>query len=178
MTPGPEAPAIVDLLVHAWKPARAAHVSRLQAVRDHVDLLTHGWKPTQAAPVATLLDLAARGHLLLVAEPANRLICRLPSSAPSEPLALFEQRVLQQVVNRMSGDGTPAAALLPDPEDEDGRRWYATFTLVVVDEARRLGLVRDRFSTPVRWGLRASAALPGRCWAGGYSASTLTASSR
>ncbi len=160
LTPGHEAPAIVDLLVHGWKPARAAPVPKLQAARDHLDLLAHGRKPTRAAPVATLLDLAARGHLQLVAEPASRLICVLPTSAQSEPLALFEHQVLQQVARRLSGDSAPAAALLPDPEDEDGKRWYATFESAVIDEARHLGLVRDRFSTPVRWGLRTAGALP------------------
>ena len=103
LTPGLEAPAIVDLLVH-------------------------GWKPTRAAPVATLLDLAARGHLHLVAEPSGRLICRKPSIVPSEPLAMYEQPLLQQVGGRLLGDSTPAAALLPDPEDEV---WNATFRSVV-----------------------------------------------
>jgi hypothetical protein len=68
--------------------------------------------------------------------------------------------VREQVASRLSGDFTPAAAVLPDPEDEDGKRWYATFTSAVIDEARRLDLVRDRLSRPVRWGWRASAVLP------------------
>lgn len=157
---GPEAPAIVDLLVHGWKPTRAVPVARLLAVRDHLQLLAHGWTPTPAAPVATLLDLAARGHLHLVADPAGRLVCQVPSPVPSEPLAPFEVQWCQQVAGRLSGDSTPAAALTPDPQDEDGKRWHAAFKSAVIDEARRLGLVRDRFSTPVRWGLRVAAALP------------------
>jgi uncharacterized RDD family membrane protein YckC len=133
--PGPEAPAIVALLARRWKP-----------------------KPAAAA--ATLLDLATRGHLHLVAEPSGQWLCRPPSQAPSEPLAPFEQQLLQCVAGRLSGDRTPAAALLPDPGDDDGRRWYATFKSAVVDEARRLGLVRPRLPTHLCWGLAAAATVP------------------
>src|SRR5207302_7524959 len=154
LIPGPESPAIVDMLVHAWKPTRVAPVSMFLGVREHLDLLAHGWKPPRVAPVATLLDLAARGHLHLVAEPSGRLVCRIPSPASSELLAPFEQQLREQVAGRLVGDSTPAAALLPDPDDEDGERWYATFKSAVIGEARRLGLVHDRLSKPVRWGLR------------------------
>jgi hypothetical protein len=132
----------------------------LFAARDHFELLARGWKPTRAAPVATLLDLAARGHLQLVAEPGGQLVCRVPSLGPSDTLTAFENQVREQVTSRLYGDFSPAAALLPDPEDEDGKRWYASFTSAVIDEARRLDLVRDRLSRPVRWGLRAAVVLP------------------
>jgi hypothetical protein len=117
-TPGPEPPAIVDLL-------------------------TQGWTPTIAGPIATLLDLGARGYLRLLAEPSGRLFSQVPSPIPipSEPLTLFEQQLHQYAVGRSSGASAPAAALLPDPEDEDGKRWYATFNAGVIDEARRVGLV-------------------------------------
>jgi hypothetical protein len=123
LTPGPEVPAIVDLL-------------------------THGWTPTPTAPIATLLDLAARGHIHLVAESSGQLICRVPGPGPSEPLAPFERQLLWHAGSRLSGDRTPAAALLPDPDDEDGDYWYSRFKPDVIDEARRLGLVRAPF-----WGL-------------------------
>jgi hypothetical protein len=71
------------------------------------------------------------------------LISQVPSPIPipSEPLALFEQQLHQYAVGRLSGASAPAAALLPDPEDEAGKRWYATFNAGVIDEARRVGLV-------------------------------------
>ena len=51
-----------------------------------VDLLLHRWGPTSAAPVATLLDLAARGHLELVSATYGVLVGRAPSVARPEPL--------------------------------------------------------------------------------------------
>jgi Predicted membrane protein (DUF2207) len=135
LTPGPEAPAIVDLLIHRWK-------------------------PTPTASAATLLDLAARGHIRLVAESGDRLICRMQSALPSEPLAHFEMHLHQHIVSHMSIDNAPAAALLPDPEGLDGKRWHAEFELAVIEEARRLGLVRDRLSRLIRWALAAAAAVP------------------
>jgi hypothetical protein len=111
-------------------------------VPANVDLLTHGWTPTPTAPIATLLDLAARGHIHLVADSSGQLICQPASPVPSEPLAPFEQQLLRHAVSRLSGDSTPAAALLPDPDGEDGERWYAGFRSDVINEAMRIGLAR------------------------------------
>jgi hypothetical protein len=117
LIPGPELPAIVDLL-------------------------THGWTPTPTAPIATLLDLAARGQIHLVAESSGQLMCQLPSQPPSEPLAPFEQQLLWHAAGRLSGDSALAGALLPDSYDEDGERWYRRFKADVINEAMRIGLVR------------------------------------
>jgi Predicted membrane protein (DUF2207) len=160
LTPRPEPPAIIDLLVHSWERTRAVPVDRLAAIRDHIDLLAQGWRPTGVAAVATLLDLASRGHVLLIAGPDSTLMAEVPDQRPAEVLAPFEQQLQKQIDSRLSGGPAPAAALLPDPEDEDGQRWYATFESAVIDEARRLDLVRDRYSTTVRWGLRAAVVLP------------------
>jgi hypothetical protein len=120
LIPGPEVPAVVDLL-------------------------THGWTPTPTALIATLLDLAARGHIHLVAESSGQWICQLPSQPPSEPLAPFEQQLLWHATGRLSGAGAPAGALLPDSYDEDGERWYKRFKIDVIDVARRMGLVHTPF---------------------------------
>lgn len=117
-----------------------------------VDLLLHRWGPTSAAPVATLLDLAARGHLELVSATYGALVGRAPSVARLEPLAQFEKMLLRYVMGRLAGGSAPAPALLPAPlpawhqglRDEDATAWYATFRTKVFDEARRTGLVRDR----------------------------------
>lgn len=110
-----------------------------------VDLLLHRWGPTYAAPAATLLDLVARGHLELVSEPSGMLVGRAPSVVRPEPLTQFEEVLLRQVIGRLAGGSAPAPALLPYPRDQDAIAWYATFRAKVIDEARRMGLVRDHF---------------------------------
>lgn len=109
-----------------------------------LDLLLHRWGPTAAAPAATLLDLAARGHLELVAGASGELTARLPAAAPPAPPARFEAMLLRQAAGRLAGGSAPAQALLPYPRDEGGARWYAAFRAAVLEEARSLGLVRDR----------------------------------
>jgi hypothetical protein len=57
------------------------------------------------------------------------------------------------VVGRLAGDRTPAQALLPDYQDEDGNRWFASFDSAAMNEACRLGLVSDR-RRRVHWSLQ------------------------
>jgi hypothetical protein len=75
---------------------------------------------------------------------SGELTCRGASAIPASGLAPFEQHVLQHAVGRLATETVPAAALLPDTEGEDGPRWYSAFGEDVVDEARRLGLIRLR----------------------------------
>jgi hypothetical protein len=69
LNPGPELPAVAYLLVY---------------------MIGNGWKSTRAASLATLLDLAARGHIYIVAAANGALLCDLPRTLPSEPLVPFE----------------------------------------------------------------------------------------
>src|SRR2546430_17479412 len=102
-----------------------------------VDLLAHNCRATHAGAVATLVDLTVRGHLDLVAEPTGQLLCRQSNRTPSESLAPFERLLLLYVVSILAGHSAPAEALLPDTEDTEGKRWYATFESAATDEARR-----------------------------------------
>src|SRR6266700_5256405 len=70
------------------------------------------------------------------------MICNLPDTLPSDPLLPFEQLALQSVIRRLSIRNAPAAALLPDADND---KWHATFKSAVIDQARERGLVRDRF---------------------------------
>jgi hypothetical protein len=117
--------------------------------------LTHGrslrW---EAAVVATLLDLAARGHLQLVMEPAG-LLCHVPrSSPPAVGLAAFERMLLDHVWGRLAVDGAPIRALVPDYKDEDGHRVFESLDSAMLEEAHRRGLVRDRRRRPAITGGR------------------------
>jgi hypothetical protein len=97
LAPGPEASAISDLLVHGWKPRHA--VAGLGSAlghhlretfgdeQDNAKLRSESWERMRVAPVATLLDLAARGHLHVVAEPSGLLVRQIPGRVPPEPLS-------------------------------------------------------------------------------------------
>jgi hypothetical protein len=125
-----------------------------------VSLLLNGWRPAGQGAAATLLDLAARGHVRLVAGRDGELRCRVPGVEPPDALAPFEQLLRGRVGGRLAGGTAPASAVLPDHADEDGRRWYQAFDAAVIAEARRLGLARDRLPRAARWSLRAAAAVP------------------
>jgi Predicted membrane protein (DUF2207) len=123
-------------------------------------LLLNGWRPAHDGAAATLLDLAARGHVRLTDRPDGELRCRVPGVEPPDTLAPFEQLLRGRVGGRLAGGAAPAGAVLPDHADEDGRRWYQAFDAAVIAEARRLGVVRDRLPRAARWSLRAAAAVP------------------
>lgn len=115
---GPEPPAIANLLVNRCG-------------------LTH------SAIAATFLDLCARGALALDHISEDNFVVRLREpSRITEPLSDFEQRVLDLVKERATGGSCPVAAL----ELRGGDYWWKRFEEGVVEDARRLGLVRNRWS--------------------------------
>jgi hypothetical protein len=130
-----EAPAIVEVLLDG---ATATGFGRIVRAMWWLP------SPTYAAVQATLLDLGARDYLRLAVDESGGLTCRGVGPAAATGLAPFEHHVLQHAVGRLARGTVPAAALLPDTEGEDGRRWYSAFGDGVIDQARRLGLIRLR----------------------------------
>lgn len=124
---GPESPAVVNLLTSDWK-------------LDHVAL------------PATLLDLAARGHLAIDQVGEDTLVrVRTHGAAArsgSAPLTDYESMVLDHVTHLAShaDDGVvPAQALTTGP-DEHAKRWWKRFEKAVASDARSRGLSRSRWS--------------------------------
>jgi hypothetical protein len=73
---------------------------------------------------ATLLDLAARGWLVLDHRSGGQLACLLPDSAPAERLTPYEAMAVERVTVRVSGSGwVPAAALAADFRPARRRTW-------------------------------------------------------
>ena len=114
------------------------------------NLLVHDFRMTRDAVPATLLDLAARGHVELEEREPGSYVCRLcePGVSGSEPrspeeaLTPYERRVLELLRRRASGGIVPAGALTTGPSAESSR-WWKEFRSEVVADAQRRGLSRD-----------------------------------
>ena len=131
--PDPEPPAIANLLVN----------------RCNV---------TSAAAAATLIDLAARGHLELSEVGPEQFVVRL-RSAPDELLAEYEQQVVDLVRERATGGSAPLEAIELDESQASG--WREGFAKRVMAETKARGLLRGRWTRAdwIVFGLLAAVAL-------------------
>lgn len=119
--PGPESPALVNLL-------------------------TNGFTMTRAAVPATLLDLVARGYGTIQHLGPGSFVLRLDGSGDGRALARYEQQVLAHVRGLAAGSGeVPGAALTTGPPAA-AERWWRQFRRSVVAEARARRLSRPRWT--------------------------------
>lgn len=120
MDVGPEPPAIANLLVNRCR-------------------------VTTSALSATLVDLAARGHVAIDRIGEGDELVRLQRSGRDATNA-YETKTLDLVRTRARNDTVPASELsLGYGPTAD--RWWESFDRAVVDHARELGLVRRRFTS-------------------------------
>lgn len=153
-----------------------------------VNLVTSDWRMGHEAVPATLLDLAARGHLA-VERAGGGTIVRVRGRRPGagrpgaerpggeepnagrtwgEPgatpgLTGYERMVLDHVqglAGHTRDGAVPARALTTGP-DGASRRWWRRFRRQVHEDARARGLSRQRWSPIQRAGLYAGAGLVG-----------------
>jgi len=115
---GPESPALANLLVN----------------RCGV---------TTAAAAATLLDLAARRHVLLFEAGPGNTIVRVQAPV-DEPLTDYETQVLDLVREKATGGSAPLEAIDLDPSEAN--EWRKAFAKRVVADAARQGFVRQRWN--------------------------------
>jgi hypothetical protein len=119
---GPEAPAVVNLLVNRW---RLSHL----------------------AVQATLVDLAARGLLEIEMYVGQRFVVRLQDDRPGvdQPTGSFELQVLDLVKRRATGGSAPVEALdLGDAGEAES--WLKRFNKSVASDAKKAGLARNRWA--------------------------------
>jgi hypothetical protein len=110
-------------------------------------LLCDDFEVPAELPPATLLDLAARRVVRLEEVEPDKTICRLRRVAHDEPLAPYEQRVLDEVARKAVDGVVPTDALTTGPEDAS-RGWHRAYDKEVIADAQARGLSRDRW--PVR----------------------------
>lgn len=104
-----------------------------------VNFLTHGFRVTADAVPATLLDLAARGIVVLEHRGPDVFVCRL-GAVPSD-LTPYEQRVVSLLQGRLQDGIVPPEALTIGPEDKTAG-WRKAFDREVVADAQARGLSR------------------------------------
>jgi hypothetical protein len=121
-----------------------------------VNFLSNRWEVTTSAIAATLVDLAARGHIGIEAIGDGENLIRIRSRARDEPNE-YERQVLA-LVNDRASNGTVPAHELSLGYGDTAERWWKKFRGAVIDHARALGLTRRRFSA-AQAGLLAGALL-------------------
>ncbi|HEX2239627.1 MAG TPA: hypothetical protein VHJ82_00575 [Actinomycetota bacterium] len=112
------------------------------------NLLANGWLLNEDAMPATLLDLSARGFVVIEDRGDGVMQCRLPRRGPSTGrLEPYEQQVVQHL-EEVAADGVvPAGALTTGPK-EDSKKWWKSFRDEVGKDAKKRGVAREFW--PVR----------------------------
>jgi hypothetical protein len=105
------------------------------------NFLVHDFRVTQDAVPATLLDLAARRLVEIEEREPGSYVCRLEKRSDGD-LTSYEQRVMELLRSRASGDVVPAGALTTGPKEES-KRWWKGFEKDVVADAQQRGLCVD-----------------------------------
>lgn len=123
-----------------------------------VNLVVTRCRLTGAAYAATILDLAARGHLRSREGDQGILWFDVPPSPPDgSALAAFERLVLDAVSGRLAGPGAAPFEALADVCSADPRGQWDPFEESVRIQARHSGLTMSRVPAAMRWVLRAGA---------------------
>lgn len=124
--PGGESPALVNVVVNRARPSGAAYA-------------------------ATLLGLAAGGHLRLTASPAGRLACdRPPEPAWTSGLLTSERIVLAHALTSLAGVASAPFEVLAEACAADVRGCWDPFAKALREEAKGAGLARRRVSAVTR----------------------------
>lgn len=110
------------------------------------NLLTNQFAVTAESAPATLLDLAARGLVEIEEPEPGCFTCRVRSNRAGESLRPYERQVLDLVSARAVDGVVPAGALTLGTAGA-AERWTGKFDREVVQDARRLGLCRDYWSS-------------------------------
>ncbi len=105
------------------------------------NLLASNWRVTRDAVPATLLDLAARGHVGIEQVAPGEFQVRLLRTDPTG-LQPYEARVLELLVSRAVGGVIPAGALTTGQE-EVSKKWWKGFSREVVADAKARGVSED-----------------------------------
>jgi hypothetical protein len=128
-------------------PAPGPETSELGAEPPAIaNLLVNRCHVTSAAAAATLIDLAARGHLELFELGPDKFVVRLRNT--TDALNDYEQQVMSLVREKATGGSAPLEAIELDESSADA--WRDRFAKEVVADAKSRGLLRGRW-TRVDW---------------------------
>src|SRR5215831_18798869 len=97
-----------------------------------------------AAYPATILDLAAKGHLVITQRTPGQLWCDLPAAAPADTGLAESERLVLADARRLSGRGGAPFEAVAESCASDVRGKWDPFEQAVRAEGRQAGLTRSR----------------------------------
>src|SRR5216684_1508812 len=110
-----------------------------------VNVVATRCRPDGAAYSATILDVAARGHLVLTEPQPGHLACELPPAGPSDSGTFPSERiVLDNVLSRLADLDNVPFEVLAEACSADVRGCWDPFERAIRYEARHRGLTRPR----------------------------------
>ena len=115
-----------------------------------INLVVTRGRPSAAAYPATILDLAAKGNLVITQRMAGQLWCDVSAAAPAETgLAESERLVLADVTRLVDRGGAPFEAVAESCASDVRGKWDP-FEQAVRAEGRQAGLTRPRLPVVVQ----------------------------
>ena len=103
-----------------------------------------------AAYPATILDLAAKGHLLITQRMPGQLWCDLPAAAPADTGLAESERLVLADARRLAGRGGAPFEAVAESCASDVRGKWDPFERAVRAEGRQAGLIRPRLPVAVQ----------------------------
>jgi hypothetical protein len=105
-----------------------------------VDLLVHSGRLTGDALAATVVDLAARGHVHLEQVAPGEVLCRIPHSAPTDDVLREHERQTMELLRSRAVDGVVPTGALGQGVTDEADGWWDDFTVAVMRESEAAGL--------------------------------------
>jgi len=153
--------AVVTSLLPRWAGAAALWPGRAGERAALVNLTVTRCRLSGAAYPATILDLAAKGHLVITQRMPGQLWCELPVAAPADTGLAESERLLLAHARRLAGRGGAPFEAVAESCASDVRGKWDPFERAVRAEGRQAGLTRPRLPVPVQAPLYIGAAVVG-----------------
>jgi len=153
--------AVVTRLLPRWAGAAAPWPGRAGERTALVNLTVTRGRLSGAAYPATILDLAAKGHLVITQRMPGQLWCELPVAAPADTGLAESERLLLADARRLAGRGGAPFEAVAESCASDVRGKWDPFERAVRAEGRQAGLTRPRLPVPVQAPLYIGAAVVG-----------------
>lgn len=115
-----------------------------------VNLVVTRGRLNGAAYPATILDLAAKGHLMITQRMAGQLWCDVPAAAPADTGLAQSERLALADASQLAGQGGAPFEAVAESCASDVRGKWDPFEEAVRAEGRQAGLTRPRLLVAVQ----------------------------
>ena len=142
--------AVVTRLLPRWAGAAAPWPGQAGERAALVNLTVTRGRLSGAAYPATILDLAAKGHLLITQRMPGQLWCDLPAAASADTGLAESERLVLADARRLAGRGGAPFEAMTESCASDVRGKWDPFERAVRAEGRQAGLIRPRLPVAVQ----------------------------